>query len=305
MVSKKQTQLLRRRMKRFGRRVRRFLMPSADNHYRPYLVRRIPLVIVVVAAVVLQFGYNYMHTGDVLGRSSQVTAEDLLSETNIQRSDNLVGHLRYSSVLEKAAHDKAQDMLQKDYWSHVAPDGTEPWVWLKEEGYAYTVAGENLAKNFLTSKAVISAWMASESHRENMLNATYKDVGFAVVDGELEGESTSLVVAFYAAPASKKVVGSTSNVSAHSEEAIKSPAHVQLSLADKTGVMLQSLSPAGLTSLVLLLVAGTVAVTAHFYRGRLPQNRRESWHRHHGWLKAFALIGIAALCMVFYSGGQI
>ena len=39
--------------------------------------------------------------------------------------------------------------------------------------------------------------MKSSSHRENLLSSYYQDIGFAVVDGELLGEKTTLVVQMF------------------------------------------------------------------------------------------------------------
>jgi len=92
---------------------------------------------------------------------------------------------------------KAQDMFAKNYWAHTAPDGTTGWSFISAAGYNYTAAGENLAKGFYTSSAVIDGWMASPTHKENVLSPQYKDAGYAVVDGVLQGDEVTLVVALY------------------------------------------------------------------------------------------------------------
>jgi hypothetical protein len=66
-----------------------------------------------------------------------------------------------------------------------------------ESGYDYVYAGENLAKGFNSSQGVHNAWMASKSHRENILNANYREVGIAVVPGELNGDYVILVVQMF------------------------------------------------------------------------------------------------------------
>ena len=85
-------------------------------------------------------------------------------------------------------------MLLKNYWAHNSPDGKTPWEFIKEAGYSYVYAGENMARGFNTSLDVTNAWMASPTHRANMLSSNYSDVGFAVVTGNLSGEETVLVV---------------------------------------------------------------------------------------------------------------
>lgn len=130
----------------------------------------------------------------VLGISSDVSIEQLLILTNQKRQENGLGILTLDERLNQAAANKGNDMLAKGYWAHISPDGTTPWVFIKGAGYGYTYAGENLARGYTTSPDVVNAWMASDSHRQNLLSGNYSNVGFAVVSGSLNGEDTVLVV---------------------------------------------------------------------------------------------------------------
>ena len=91
-------------------------------------------------------------------------------------------------------------MLAKNYWAHFAPDGKTPWDFILNSGYQYEYAGENLAKNFLFSDGVVSAWMNSQTHRDNILKSNYTEVGYAIVNGTLNGEQTTLVVQLFGKP---------------------------------------------------------------------------------------------------------
>lgn len=299
-MAKKQTQLWKRRFKRIRRRIHLLMVPHKDNHYRPHLVRRYGLLVVMAVAIGLQFGYNYTHTGSVLGRVTSVTPAGLLASTNDERVERNLAPLRLNSQLTEAATAKAQDMLRRGYWDHNAPDGTEPWVWVDQAGYTYSKAGENLARNFSSSGATVGAWMNSESHRDNVLNTAYQDVGFAIASGELEGKPTTVIVAFYGARQQPLVAGASATRSAQ-EAAID----VTLTPAARIGIALQSLTPAAITSLALIFIATTVAVTAHFYRSKLPKQRRESWYKHHGAAKATGLLTMAAFIVLLYGGGQL
>jgi hypothetical protein len=94
-------------------------------------------------------------------------------------------------------------MFSYNYWAHVSPKGVTPWDFIVSEGYQYTVAGENLAKNFTTSKDVVFAWMASPTHKANIVKSAYREVGFAVVNGVLNGAETTLVVQMLGASSSQ------------------------------------------------------------------------------------------------------
>ncbi len=135
---------------------------------------------------------------EVLGISYSIAEEELLDMTNKLRMQNNQEPLALDAQLSDAARRKAADMFQKDYWAHFAPDGATPWGFIKATGYEYSYAGENLAKGFTSSGDVVSAWMNSPSHKENMLSSKYKDVGFAIVEGKLQGEDTVLIVEMFA-----------------------------------------------------------------------------------------------------------
>jgi len=130
-------------------------------------------------------------------------AYTLLDATNLQRRSNGVSDLHLNGQLTAAAEAKAEDMATKDYWAHVSPSGEQPWDFISQSGYSYQGAGENLAYGFTSLDGVITGWMNSPSHRANMLNANFYDVGFAVlaVDNFQNSGPETLVVAEYGMPA--------------------------------------------------------------------------------------------------------
>src|SRR4030065_255642 len=120
---------------------------------------------------------------NILGYATDINMPALYQLVNEQRQNNNLPPLTYNEKLAQAAYGKAQDMFTKNYWAHYAPDGATPWNFILASGYQYEYAGENLAKNFLFSQNVLDAWMASPSHRENILRKDYNEVGFAIVNG--------------------------------------------------------------------------------------------------------------------------
>lgn len=136
----------------------------------------------------------------VLGYASDINVSELLKDTNRIRNEHGLQSLRLNSQLTAAAEEKATHMFKYDYWAHVAPDGTTPWDFILNSAYDYSYAGENLAKNFNNSDDVVEAWFQSPSHRENLLNSHYEEIGFAVVNGVLDGYETTLVVQMFGKP---------------------------------------------------------------------------------------------------------
>ena len=108
-----------------------------------------------------------------------------------------VPELAINPQLTSAAEKKAKHMFEYNYWAHIAPNGTDPWSFILGEKYDYLYAGENLAKNFTNSEDVVEAWYKSPSHRENLINGKYTEVGFATVNGVLDGYETTLVVQLF------------------------------------------------------------------------------------------------------------
>lgn len=144
----------------------------------------------------------------VLGYASNINVADLLTYTNKRRSASGLSDLRLNEKLTSAASKKASHMFQHNYWAHISPDGTEPWDFILGENYDYIYAGENLAKNFSDSEGVVEAWMNSPSHRDNLLSPNYDEVGFAVVNGVLDGYETTLVVQLFGRPRSQGQIAS-------------------------------------------------------------------------------------------------
>ena len=101
------------------------------------------------------------------------------------------------------------DMFAKQYWAHVSADGKQPWDFISDAGYSYTVAGENLARDFQHADQVVEAWMASPTHKANILHEKYTEIGIAVVEGNLEGIETTLVVQMFGNPLDPTLVVDT------------------------------------------------------------------------------------------------
>lgn len=284
---------------RIHRHLKMAIVPHGGNQYRPHLVRRYGIAAVLVLVVGMQGLYNGVTTGSVLGAEADITLSGLLDSTNSARAADGKAHLSINAKLTQAAELKAQDMFAKQYWAHTAPDGTTPWHWFGEVGYSYAEAGENLAKNFSASGSVITAWLQSPTHRANLLKASYTDVGFAVMSGALDGQEATVVVALYGTPAETVVQGlnTTTQTSTTSEP---------LSVMARLGVGLQSLTPAAIASVVVLLVAANIALVAHLYRRKLPKPLRQSWYRHHGLYKAIGFTTLAVMVILMYgSVGQV
>lgn len=192
-----------------------FVLPYPEPRARARLLKNSALFLYVLVLLFFQL-YLYEASPKILGFATNIATSELYQLVNQERAKLGLPALARNTRLEQAAYHKAQDMFEKDYWAHYAPDGsTTPWQFILQAGYTYKYAGENLAKDFDTSESVVSAWMASASHRANIVNTNYKDFGLVAVNGTLLGEETTLVVQMFgsvagAATSSPSAGGTTS-----------------------------------------------------------------------------------------------
>jgi hypothetical protein len=174
-------------------------VPHARNNYKAKALHLSSLsvfLLVIMFSQLLLTAVGRVLPG-VLGIASSITAEELVNLTNNQRTAAGLAPLNLNQTLVQAAALKGGDMLAKNYWAHNSPTGATPWSFIKQAGYSYIYAGENLARDFMDTGSVVSAWMNSATHRENILSSRYQEIGIAVVHGNFQGQDTTLVVQMF------------------------------------------------------------------------------------------------------------
>lgn len=132
--------------------------------------------------------------------AAAVLPGSVIALTNEERGDKGLGSLKASALLNRAAQLKADDMAAKSYYAHISPDGTQPPAWLNKVGYRFQIMGENLVIDRTSSEQVVSAWMGSPSHRENLLNPQFTEIGIGIAQGRYKGQDTTYVVQMLARP---------------------------------------------------------------------------------------------------------
>ncbi len=190
--------------------------PGRSNNHRPRLLH--PELLFILSFLVVVFGsavyveaLRYQPLENILGYASNINPDDVVRLTNAERAKQGLHELTFNSTLAAAAQAKGQDMFNNQYWAHTSPTGREPWDFMNESGYSYRVAGENLARDFMTTTAMIDAWMASPTHRANVVNSRYTEIGIAVINGNLQGVDTTLVVQMFGTPRAVAAVPTTTN----------------------------------------------------------------------------------------------
>ncbi len=177
-------------------------IPRKDNNYRAGILDLPFLAFLVVLFLSSQASLRIIALVQpgVLGYASDITPGKIVELTNQERAAAGLPALTLNNSLSQGAGLKANDMFAFDYWAHESPTGRQPWEFFREAGYDYRVAGENLARDFMNAEEVVSAWMKSPSHKDNILNPKYQEIGVAAVNGTLGGIKTTLVVQFFGTP---------------------------------------------------------------------------------------------------------
>lgn len=93
------------------------------------------------------------------------------SVNNYRRQAGLT-ELTYDTDLQAAANVRAQEIVKT--FAHTRPDGSS-WSTVSSKA-----KGENIASGYSTAEAVMSGWMNSQGHRENILRSSFKSIGVGV-----------------------------------------------------------------------------------------------------------------------------
>lgn len=111
-----------------------------------------------------------------------VLMSEVVTRTNQQRGRNGCGQLAVDRELTVASVRQSFYMARTGRFSHVWRDGTTFVARSRAAGYRQP-SGENIAWGYRTADEVVDAWMASPSHRANILNCAAQSIGSGVVYG--------------------------------------------------------------------------------------------------------------------------
>jgi len=104
----------------------------------------------------------------------------VITIVNRERASAGLPGLRLNWQLSRVARYKAEDMRDKNYFSHTAPVYGSPFEMMKNFGISFSAAGENIAMGQQSATQVMTSWMNSSGHRQNILNARYTEIGVGI-----------------------------------------------------------------------------------------------------------------------------
>jgi len=174
-------------------KINNLIVPSENNNYKSRFLQSNLLLYCVVLLLFLKIGATLISIN--LPQNiffADITKSALENFVNQTRQSIGLPTLTENQKLDQAAKLKAENMVQDQYFNHISPSGVSPWFWFLKAGYNYKYAGENLAVGFYDSQEVYDAWLNSPSHKANIVNPNYTEVGTAVMSGF--GQNNTIVV---------------------------------------------------------------------------------------------------------------
>lgn len=188
----------------------------------------------------------------VLGYSSEITIDKVFESTNEERIKQGLPPLKYNPALSQAAAAKAQDMFANNYWSHNSPQGKTPWDFFSQVNYSYSIAGENLAKDFYDTASMMRAWMKSPTHKANIVSTKYHEIGIGVVDGVLNGVKTTLVVQHFGTPLNGQVAINAKPPQTKSDQINSQP------ILGENQMTVKTISPLSISKVIGVVMFGVI-----------------------------------------------
>ena len=303
-----------RKKQSFWTKLTNLFRPQKSNKYRSQLLHPeslmlLSIILVAIFALLNAIRFFPSIADRVLGYASNISVEDVLLETNQEREKLDLEPLVLNQELSEAALAKAQDMFDEQYWSHVSPSGKEPWDFIKGVGYVYKYAGENLARDFDNSEEMMIAWMNSPTHRENIVNPNFTQMGLAVVNGKLKGFNTTLVVQMFAAPGSvtMKTLGDGTEFhlpkAAEEIEETKLSEEIEIVAGDRITNSEIVISPLHLTKTFFLIIIALILMTL-IYDAFISNSRRYQRIVGQNFAHIMLFVSIAFL-LILFKGGNI
>lgn len=125
----------------------------------------------------------------------------LLELHNEAREQRGLEPLCLQPMLTEAARAHSEDMIEEDYFAHTAPGGETLGERLKRfgytpKGYRYWKVGGNIAWHSGPEpepEEMFEGWMNSPSHRANILDEDFRQIGIGTYAGRYEGYEESVM----------------------------------------------------------------------------------------------------------------
>lgn len=158
------------------------------------------LLTFLTAAIFILSGHLHSFAAETVSRPDY--AKRVLELVNYEREKAGAGMLSWSEIPASASRLRADEAAVS--FSHERPDGRSFYTAFDDTGcHTYMAVGENLAAGQRTPEEVVAAWMSSDSHRANILNNDFKELGVSCID---TGDTLIWVQEFYTGGAAPDII---------------------------------------------------------------------------------------------------
>lgn len=184
--------------------LKRYFIPHAENDYHPHLLHTKRVLFygtygVLVKCLVIMFAFLIPAEAFLLPDVLETEREQIIALTNELREKAFTEHPK----LNVSAEMKAKDMAKQGYFAHENPNGRDLDYFVSKAGYAYDVAGENLAMGFGTAEEVVAAWKRSPTHYANLTDPEFEDIGVSLAEGKYKEQTTMYMAQHFGKLAAK------------------------------------------------------------------------------------------------------
>lgn len=135
------------------------------------------LIAAVITAVMIGVYLVGYKTGEREPQVPQINTaaqeEEMIDRINLIRFNKEVPSLKSDPGLNNTAKLKVKDMIERRYWSHETPDGKPYYFLIAQNRPGLSIVGENLARCFESTDAMIEGWIKSEGHLANIIKPEY------------------------------------------------------------------------------------------------------------------------------------
>lgn len=111
---------------------------------------------------------------------------EMLVMVNQEREKHGLKALRADAAIAVVARKHSADMFARGYFSHITPEGVNPFQRIRKEKILFMIAGENLALA-QTLAIAHTGLMNSPGHRANILRPSFGRLGIGILDGGAYG----------------------------------------------------------------------------------------------------------------------
>jgi uncharacterized protein YkwD len=202
-----------------------FFIPHKGNNHHPHMLHTkralfYSLFFIAVKAVVFVFTISIPLQAFMMPDILKEQRNEVLRLVAETRAANGLEVLSGADKLYSSSQNKSEDMVENSYFSHVSPESRDLKYFLDQVNYSYRYAGENLAMGFSDAKSVVSAWIKSPLHYQNIMDGDFSETGMGIASGDYKGKETVFIAQHFGAPISQVTKAPEEQVAKETERVV-------------------------------------------------------------------------------------